>query len=116
MKLFSAFLLVLGEALAIYAELSAAHAARLSGALESWSVLKNISLITAGGICLIFGYMYGVLAFESAWTVAVLSIVTILVIEPPLVLLFFNTMPGRGEILGFICGVLGILATLLISD
>ncbi|MCB0328913.1 MAG: hypothetical protein KDD70_04600 [Bdellovibrionales bacterium] len=114
MKFASIFLIILGEALAIYAELAAAQAAKLAGSIQVSTAFPNILIMSLGGGCLVFGYMLGVISFGSAWTIAVISIIAILIIEPPLVYFLFQTTPGRGEIVGFACGLIGILATLLV--
>ena len=116
MKLLSVVLIFLGELLAIYAELAAAQSAKEIGGIALQPFTMNLLIMTLGGVCLIFGYMSGVIAFGSAWTVAVISIVGIFIIEPPLVYSLFKTLPNRGEVIGFICGVIGMFATLFIGE
>jgi hypothetical protein len=68
-------------------------------------------MVIAGGF-LIAGYMLGFRAFKNIWVVSVISITSILVIEPILAYAVFRQMPTTGAIVGFVFGVLGAIAAL----
>ncbi len=93
--------LFVGETLCIYSELLVAK-----GGGWLWTFL----LITLAGIPLLYGYRYGYEAFGSAWPVFVISLVSILIVEPVLVWSMFREIPTKGSVLGFILGTLGFAA------
>jgi uncharacterized membrane protein len=98
LKVFSILMLFMGEALCIYSEMLVAKEPRWW-----WTFL----LITIAGIPLLLGYHYGYKAFESMWVVMVVSIVSILIVEPILVLAMFKEAPTPGTVVGFILGCAG---------
>jgi len=91
--------LFVGEALCIYSELLVAKGA-------GW--LWTFFLITLAGIPLLMGYKYGYQCFSSMWPVLVLSIGSILIVEPILIASMFKQIPTWGSIAGFLCGALGM--------
>jgi hypothetical protein len=93
----------LGEALCIYAEMLVARGA-------GW--LLTFSLITLAGIPLLAGYRFGYQSFGSMWVMMVVSVVSILIVEPLLVTSMFKETPSWGSMAGFACGVIGLYLTL----
>jgi len=112
MKIVAVLCLVLGEALAIFAEMMAAKLCAGEGPHSYWSIyIKAFIAVTFAGGLLIAGYMLGVRSFKSIWVVIALSITPILIIEPILGYTLFGTLPSRGALVGLIFGALGFIAT-----
>ena len=112
-KSLALFLLFFGEFFGIYMEMTAAH-------LPAWNSVTTISLwktsigMTIAGLALLSGYYIGYKVFQSIWIVTVVSVTSILIIEPILAYLFFHELPNRGSLVGLIFGSLGLLATILL--
>ncbi len=98
-KLASILALFLGEALCIYSEMIVARGA-------SW--LWSFFLITLAGVPLLYGYRVGYEAFGNMWPVAVASLVSILIVEPPLIYIMFRDTPSKNAMLGLLCGLAGL--------
>lgn len=109
-KILALALLVCGEGIAIYAEMRAAreHAQSLP------ETLPLIGLMTVAGCLLIVGYVLGYRAYQNIWIVSVVSITSILVIEPILAYTIFQEIPTRGAVIGLTFGALGFAASLLL--
>lgn len=105
-------LIVLGEALAIYAEMLGAKDATVASNPILQVFLKMFLVMVIAGGFLIAGYMLGFKTFKNIWVVSVISIAAILVIEPILAYSVFKQLPTRGAAIGFILGVLGAIAAL----
>ena len=103
MSLLSIIAMFFGEALCIYSELTYAR-----GASWWWAFF----LITLAGIPLLYGYKYGAMSAGSVWPVVVVSIVSILIVEPVLVWFMFHDRPTWGSTAGFACGALGMFLAL----
>ena len=103
LKVLSLVALFIGEALCIYSEMLVAKEPR-------W--LWTFFLITLAGIPLLIGYHYGYKAFGNMWAVMVVSIVSILIVEPLLVWWMFMELPSKGSLAGFFCGALGLYLAL----
>jgi hypothetical protein len=103
LKLFAIAAMSVGEALCIYSELLVAKK-------PDW--LWTFFLITLAGIPLLLGYHYGYKAFGSMWPVMAVSVTSILLIEPVMVLAMFGDLPKRGALVGAILGGIGLLVTL----
>ena len=115
MKIAAVLCLVLGEALAIFAEMMSAKLYTGDGGPSYWSIfIKAFIVVTVAGALLVAGYMLGAKSFKSIWVVVVLSITPILIIEPILAYTLFGTLPSRGASVGMICGTLGFLATCIL--
>lgn len=99
LHILSLIALFIGEALCIYSEMLVAKGG-------GW--LWTFFLITLAGIPLLIGYRYGYQAFNSMWPVMVISIVSILIVEPILVFVMFNDRPTWGSIVGFLLGSAGL--------
>jgi hypothetical protein len=103
LQILSLLAIFIGEALCIYSEMLIAKGG-------GW--LWTLFLITLAGVPLLVGYRYGYLAFESMWPVMVISVVSILVVEPLLVWSMFRETPSWGSVAGFVCGVVGLFLAL----
>ena len=107
-KIISIILLFLGESLAIYTEVIAAHAYQNN---LFWSIfIKMFLLMTIAGGLLVAGYMLAFKGFKDIWIVSVISITSILFMEPIINYLVFHELPSRGTTIGFILGVLGLIS------
>ena len=104
-KLLAIILLIIGEAISIYIELILAKGN------------KNILLLSLIFIFatpfLLYGYILGYQSFQNIWVVSVISITSILIIEPVLCWIIFKELPSRGAIIGLIFGSLGFISTIL---
>jgi len=102
--------IVIGEILMIYAEIAGArdNASTIHG-----DMLWKIYVIGALGFCAtLTGYVFGIYIYKNIWIVTVISIVTILIVEPPVAYFMTRQAPTRGALIGFILGALGLLAAL----
>lgn len=112
MKIVAVLCLVLGEALAIFAEMMSAKLYAGEGSHPYWPIfIKAFIVVTFAGGFLITGYMLGAKSFKSIWVVIALSITPILIIEPIFGYTLFGTLPSRGALVGLIFGALGFIAT-----
>lgn len=103
MSLASIIAMFVGEALCIYSELLIAR-----GSSWWWTFF----LITLAGVPLLYGYKYGTATAESVWPVFVVSVVSILIVEPLLVWVMFHDRPSWGSVAGLGCGVVGMYLAL----
>ena len=111
-KLLVFLAIVIGEILMIYAEISGA---RDNAAAVHGSLLWKVYIIGAIGIWItLTGYIFGIYVYKNIWVVTVVSIVTILLVEPPIAYFMTHQSPTRGAIVGFVLGALGLLATLFL--
>jgi hypothetical protein len=102
-------LLVVGEIVTIYAELSAAKLPSNSG-VALIGLIKPSILISFAGVCLIGAYWMGYHVVGNIWVVTIASLTSILVLEPIVVFAMFKEIPSRGAIIGFVLGALGFIA------
>ncbi len=112
-KLLALALIITGEAVMIYAEISGAKI--YSGNFtfqESFS--KSIIAIFIGGSILLSGYIIGYRGFKNIWIVSAVSVTSILVIEPILNYLIFQQLPTKGAFIGLIFGAIGFISALFI--
>ncbi len=112
MKILTIILIFLGEATAIYAEMVAARNYSTSSSPFIQIFLKLFLIIIIGGGFLIAGYMLGIKSFRNIWIVSVVSITSILIIEPILAYTLFGQLPTKGALIGFIFGTLGFVSAL----
>lgn len=110
LKILVIALLFIGEALSIYAEMVGAKSAGIASQSFMQIFLKMFLLITLAGGFLIMGYMLGFNAFKNIWIVSVLSITSILIVEPILAWVYFQQIPTKGAIIGFVLGTLGLFS------
>ncbi|MEM5834417.1 MAG: hypothetical protein QXQ69_01040 [Candidatus Aenigmatarchaeota archaeon] len=111
----SILLLFLGEALAIYSEIAGANKVLNENKISSETFLWFFLLITIAGLPLIAGYFLGIIAFKNIWIVSVVSIVSILIVEPILAYLIFKQFPTYGALIGLILGSVGLIITLVVK-
>jgi hypothetical protein len=108
LKLASILLVFLGELFAVYAETFGVKYNFFSG--NFWKIMLIMCL---GGVFLVIGYILGYRAFHNLWTITVVSITTLLIAEPIIILAFFHQTPTIGAVIGFILGAIGLIAALL---
>jgi hypothetical protein len=107
-------LILLGEALAISAEMVAARN-YFVGQQPFVSVFFRVSpVLILGAALLISGYMLGFAQFKNIWIVSAVSVTSILILEPAIAYAFTGQVPTRGPLLGLILGVSGFLAALFL--
>jgi len=107
-KLGAVTLIFLGEAIAIWAELVIAK----YGYSKSFWLTSSIGIFGAGTL-LLLGYRSGYLAFKEIWTVTVISVCSIAVLEPMLIWVLFMDLPNMKQVLGLLLGLGGILLVAL---
>ena len=104
-------LLFMGESVAIYSEVVAArNINNFSNTFWKMSIL-----MTFAGLFLIGGYMLGMKYLENIWIVGVISLASIVIVEPLVTYLIFHEFPARGPLIGLILGVLAIISALFIK-
>lgn len=105
-------LIILGESLAIYLEITAAkeNSLRPGAFLKIFSKLFLIMIVASGFI--MAGYMLGFATFKNIWIVSVVSITSILIVEPAVNFLIMKQFPTKGAIIGFILGVIGFVTAI----
>ena len=96
---FAMFALFCGEAFAIYAELIAAKGHPFIGMIYK---IPSLPL-------LILGYWAGYKAAGNIWQVTAVSVCSILIVEPLLIILMFREVPERNALIGCLCGFAGII-------
>ena len=112
-KILVILLILVGESTVILAEMLAAR--KYASASPFLSIFLKMFLISiVGGGFLVAGYALGFKNFKNIWIVSVISITSILIMEPILIYLIFHQLPERGSLIGFIFGVLGFAAALFL--
>jgi hypothetical protein len=91
--------LFIGETLAIYSELLIAR-----GSSWAWTFF----VITVAGVPLLIGYKLGAQCFTTLWPVLVVSVTSIAIVEPLLLLFWLKQAPSWGSVAGLCLGVLGM--------
>lgn len=110
----AALLVVIGEASVIYCEMISAKLFETSGK-PFWAVFLKIFLVmTLGAWILMSGYMLGLRAFKNIWIVSVISLSSVLLLDPAMSLLVVKQLPTRGALIGFVLGALGLLAAIFL--
>jgi len=107
-KISSILLLFFGESLAIYIEVISAHQHR-EGLFWPLFLKLFLPIAIASGFILA-GYMLGFQGFKDIWVVSVISIVSIIFMEPTINYLVFRELPGKGAALGLVFGMLGLVS------
>jgi hypothetical protein len=107
LKILAVLSVFVGELFAIYAETFGVKSELFSAGF--WKVFL---IMTVGGLFLILGYLVGYKAYQNLWILAVVSITTLLIAEPLIILIFFNQMPSTGTLIGFVLGIIGLIAAL----
>ena len=113
-KIFAIVLILFGEMITIYAEMLLARN-NFSNSSLSKVFWPPFFIMVLGGTLLITGYFTGFGAFKNIWIVSVISITSILIIEPTLAYTIFHQLPTKGATLGFILGALGFIMALFIK-
>jgi hypothetical protein len=114
-KIFAIILILFGEMITIYAEMILARN-NFSNPPSFLKVFWQPFLIMViGGTLLITGYFTGFGAFKNIWIVSVISITSILIIEPILAYTIFHQLPTKGAALGFVLGALGFVVALFVK-
>ena len=111
LKVLAIISLFVGEGFGVYAEIIAAKGS-LTAAQPFYIFLKSVLLIIFSAVFLIGGYIMGIRSFHNIWIVSVLSITSILLIEPVLDYVIFNQIPTQGAFVGFALAVAGFAATI----
>lgn len=73
---------------------------------------KMLAIMLPGGVLLVLGYMFGYQAFKNIWVVSVVSITSILIIEPALAYAVFHQVPTKGAVAGLVLGIIGLFLSL----
>jgi hypothetical protein len=110
-KIIPLLLLFLGESLAIYSEVIAAKNIHTF----TGTFLKMSGVMALAGLLLISGYMLGIKYLSNIWIVGVVSITSIIVMEPLITYLLFHELPSKGALIGLILGILGLFSALFIK-
>jgi hypothetical protein len=112
LKIIVIFLIIIGEGLAIFAEILGArtHSVSSQPFLQIFLKMFLIAVVAAG--FLVLGYMLGFKTFKNIWIVSVISITSILIIEPFLAYTIFQQLPTKGALIGLVFGGLGFMAAL----
>lgn len=100
-------LLLAGESLAVWAEVS--FACNRSGAPLGRSILVHSAMMAVAIVGLLGGYRLCLMMLGNIWTVGVLSIVTILVAEPAATWIISGEPPTWRAVAGLMLGGLGLL-------
>lgn len=111
MKIIPLLLLFVGESLAIYAEVIAAKNIQTF----SSTFWKMSALMTLAGLLLIAGYMLGLKYLHNIWIIGVVSITSIIIMEPLITYILFHELPSKGAFLGLILGIFGLFFALFIK-
>jgi hypothetical protein len=113
-KTFAVILILFGEMITIYAEMLLARNNFSNPSSLSKIFWQPFFIMVIGGSLLITGYFTGFGAFKNIWIVSVISITSILIIEPVLAYTIFHQLPTKGAALGFIFGALGFILALFL--
>jgi hypothetical protein len=105
-------LIFVGEALSILAELYGAKA--FSSSPFAQVFLKFLPIMVLSVLLLLAGYMLGLKSFQNIWIVSVISITSILIVEPVLAYTIFKQMPTKGALIGLILGAAGFVAAIFL--
>lgn len=114
LKILVILLIFCGEVFSIFAEMKMAkyYASFPNQALPF--LFKVLLVIFVAGGFLVIGYSLGFKVFKNIWVVSVVSITSILIMEPLISWLIFRQLPERGPLIGLIFGVLGFCSALFL--
>lgn len=110
-KLITTLLLFSGESLGIYVEIIAAKNAGALGDI----LIKMIICMFLAVFSLVAGYVVGIKYFQNIWIVGVISITSIIIVEPIMTYLIFHEMPNRGALIGLVLGILGFIVSITVK-
>ncbi len=108
LQVISFFSLLLGEALSIISENIAAKRMH-DGKSFFESLALPLLLIIVGGFLLVVGYGAGIRGFKNIWTVVLLSIFSIVLVEPAVSYFLFREFPTKGQYVGLVLSVAGVI-------
>ena len=109
-KIAAVLFIALGEALTIYAQVYAARESHI-GSIQIASIfLQLFPFVAIGCVFLLAGYFLGIRALKNIWMVSVVSILSILIIEPVIVYTVFLQLPTTGAVIGFVLAIIGIIS------
>jgi len=77
-------------------------------------LIKPMFLVCIAGASLVIAYWLGYQATGNIWVTTVASLTMLLVLEPIVIYAMLEEIPGRGAILGFVLGAVGLLCTVLL--
>lgn len=106
-------IIFVAEAACIYGEMLAAkHYVSVSESF--WRVFFKVFafMVIFSGL-IVVGYMWGLKSFKNIWVVSVISITSILIVEPILAYSLFKEFPTKGALTGLILGAVGFVITLI---
>jgi hypothetical protein len=107
-KIAGVLLVFLGELFAVLAETFGTKYQMFSSGF--W---RMILLITISGLFLVLGYYYGYKGFQNLWIITVVSLTTLLIVEPLIIFTIFGQTPTMGALIGFILGVIGLICAII---
>ena len=108
-KIIALLLILIGESIAIYAEISGAKLNSVNNSNFAGIFIKMFLIISLSGVLLLLGYILGFSSFKNIWIISVISITAIIIVEPIIAYAIFKQFPTIGAIIGFALGVAGIL-------
>jgi hypothetical protein len=112
-KFLAVLLIFIGEVIMIYAQIGGARANSVSH--PGKAVFIKFFILAGVGIWLtLSGYIFGLPVFKNIWVISVISISSILIVEPIAIYVMTQQLPTRGGLVGFILGALGLLATIVL--
>jgi hypothetical protein len=113
LKLLSICLIFLGESFGIYAEVVGAKSISQNN-LFTKTFANFVVFVLISGALILSGYLVGIRAFKNIWLVSLTSILSILIVEPPLDYFVFKQFPTTGALIGFVFACIGFVATMLL--
>lgn len=108
-KILVIVLVFLGESFAIYAEMQGARANSPTSVFMQVFWKAFIIMVIGGGL-LVAGYMLAMPAFKNVWIVSVVSVTSIIIMEPLMAYILLKQLPTRGALIGFVLGALGMIS------
>ena len=106
-RLASLLCIVAGEVLTIFAQV---RTSTFPEGQQRWLLVGSAWVVS--GVFLVLGYVVGAEAFGGVWSVAAVSVTSILIVEPVLLYLLLREWPSRPEAVGLMCGCVGLAVTL----
>ncbi len=113
-KFLAATIIIIGELAGIYAEIFGARYYHTHAESFARVFFRIWPMILISGIFLLAGYMLGLKNFKNIWIVSVISITSILIIEPFMAYFVGGQTPTKGAFIGLIFGILGFVAALFL--
>lgn len=108
LQVVSFFSLLIGEALSIISENIVAKRMH-EGKSFFASLFLPLLLIIVGGFLLVVGYGAGIRGFKNIWTVVILSIFSIIIVEPAVSYFLFRELPTKGQYIGLALSIAGVV-------